>query len=77
MRAAATVPNNSTGFDAGKKIKGRKTFGIVDTLSETFEAIVEVDRALRVAAQQEHAEPTPVAELASRLWGETTRTRHT
>ncbi|MCU0269253.1 MAG: IS5 family transposase [Acidimicrobiales bacterium] len=32
VRAAATVPHHSKGFDAGKRIKGRKTFGVVDTL---------------------------------------------
>ena len=32
VRSAATVPNDTKGFDAGKKIKGRKTFGVVDTL---------------------------------------------
>lgn len=32
VRATATVPKHSKGFDAGKKINGRKTFGIVDTL---------------------------------------------
>lgn len=31
VRAAATVPNETKGYDAGKKTKGRKTFGIVDT----------------------------------------------
>lgn len=32
VRGAATVPNASKGYDAGKKIKGRKTFGVTDTL---------------------------------------------
>ena len=32
VRATSTVPKHSKGFDAGKKIMGRKTFGIVDTL---------------------------------------------
>lgn len=31
VRAASTVGNETKGYDAGKKIKGRKTFGIVDT----------------------------------------------
>lgn len=31
VRAAPTVGNETKGYDAGKKIKGRKTFGIVDT----------------------------------------------
>ena len=30
--SAATVSKETKGFDAGKKINGRKTFGIVDTL---------------------------------------------
>jgi transposase len=32
VRGAATVAKNTKGYDAGKKISGRKTFGIVDTL---------------------------------------------
>jgi transposase len=32
VRAAATVAASSKGFDAGKKVLGRKTFGVVDTL---------------------------------------------
>ena len=32
VRASSTVTKKTKGFDAGKKINGRKTFGIVDTL---------------------------------------------
>lgn len=32
VRAAPTVSKQTKGYDAGKKINGRKTFGIVDTL---------------------------------------------
>jgi|BarGraNGADG00212_1021973.scaffolds.fasta_scaffold33471_2 putative transposase len=32
VRAASTVARSTKGYDAGKKISGRKTFGIVDTL---------------------------------------------
>lgn len=32
VRAASTVGSATKGYDAGKKISGRKTFGIVDTL---------------------------------------------
>jgi putative transposase len=32
VRGAATVTGPTRGYDAGKKISGRKTFGIVDTL---------------------------------------------
>jgi transposase len=32
VRGAATVGGSTRGYDAGKKISGRKTFGIVDTL---------------------------------------------
>jgi putative transposase len=32
VRGAATVGGDTRGYDAGKKISGRKTFGIVDTL---------------------------------------------
>jgi transposase len=31
VRGAATVTSSTRGYDAGKKISGRKTFGIVDT----------------------------------------------
>lgn len=32
VRGASTVTGDTRGYDAGKKISGRKTFGIVDTL---------------------------------------------
>ena len=32
VRGATTVCGDTKGYDAGKKISGRKTFGIVDTL---------------------------------------------
>jgi transposase len=32
VRGAATVTSATRGYDAGKKISGRKTFGVVDTL---------------------------------------------
>ena len=32
VRGASTVTSATRGYDAGKKISGRKTFGIVDTL---------------------------------------------
>ena len=32
VRGASTVTGSTRGYDAGKKISGRKTFGIVDTL---------------------------------------------
>jgi transposase len=32
VRASFVVPRKTKGFDAGKKVHGRKTFGIVDTL---------------------------------------------
>lgn len=32
VRAGATVSKETKGYDAGKRINGRKTFGIVDTL---------------------------------------------
>ena len=40
MRAAATVSKKTKGFDAGKKINGRKTFGIVDTLGLLVAVVV-------------------------------------
>lgn len=32
VRGAATVTGSTRGYDAGKKISGRKTFGVVDTM---------------------------------------------
>jgi transposase len=40
VRAAATVSKKSKGYDAGKKINGRKTFGIVDTLGLLMAVVV-------------------------------------
>lgn len=40
VRGAATVTNDCRGFDAGKKISGRKVFGIVDTLGLLVAVIV-------------------------------------
>jgi transposase len=40
VRAAATVSKKTKGFDAGKKINGRKTFGIVDTLGLLMAVVV-------------------------------------
>jgi hypothetical protein len=58
VRATATVTAPTRGYDAGKKISGRKTFGVVDTLgllvavavfaastSDNIGGIVAVDRA--------------------------------
>jgi len=42
--ASSTVSKKTKGFDAGKKINGRKTFGIVDTLG-LLVAVVVVARA--------------------------------
>ena len=40
VRAAPTVSKKTKGFDAGKKINGRKTFGIVDTLGLLVAVVV-------------------------------------
>jgi transposase len=40
VRAAATVSKKTKGFEAGKKINGRKTFGIVDTLGLLMAVVV-------------------------------------
>ena len=40
VRAASIVSNASKGYDAGKKIKGRKTFGVVDTLGLLIAVVV-------------------------------------
>lgn len=45
VRAAAVVANDSKGFDAGKRIKGRKTFGVVDSLGLLLAVVVVVASA--------------------------------
>src|ERR1035441_2704835 len=40
VRASSTVSKKTKGFDAGKKINGRKTFGIVDTLGLLMAVVV-------------------------------------
>lgn len=40
VRGAATVTGSTRGYDAGKKISGRKTFGLVDTLGLLVAVIV-------------------------------------
>ncbi len=40
VRGAATVTRETRGFDAGKKISGRKTFGVVDTLGLLIAVVV-------------------------------------
>ena len=39
-RGAATVTGSTRGYDAGKKISGRKTFGMVDTLGLLLAVVV-------------------------------------
>ena len=40
VRAGATVSKKTKGYDAGKRINGRKTFGIVDTLGLLMAVVV-------------------------------------
>jgi len=40
VRASSVVSKKTKGFDAGKKINGRKTFGIVDTLGLLIAVVV-------------------------------------
>jgi putative transposase len=40
VRGAATVTSSTRGYDAGKKVSGRKTFGIVDTLGLLVAVVV-------------------------------------
>ena len=40
VRASSVIAKESKGFDAGKKINGRKTFGIVDTLGLLVAVVV-------------------------------------
>ena len=64
VRGAATVTSSIRGYDAGKKISGRKTFGLVDTLgmliavavvaastTDNDGGILVVDRALKRTAR--------------------------
>ena len=40
VRGASTVTSSTRGYDAGKKISGRKTFGVVDTLGLLIAVVV-------------------------------------
>jgi putative transposase len=40
VRGASTVTSSTRGYDAGKKISGRKTFGLVDTLGLLVAVVV-------------------------------------
>lgn len=40
VRGASTVPSATKGYDAGKKVNGRKTFGITDTLGLLLAVVV-------------------------------------
>lgn len=40
VRGAATVTSSTRGYDAGKKVSGRKTFGVVDTLGLLVAVVV-------------------------------------
>ncbi len=40
VRGAATVTGSTRGYDAGKKISGRKTFGVVDTMGLLIAVVV-------------------------------------
>ena len=42
VRGACTVTSSTRGYDAGKKISGRKTFGLVDTLGLLVAVVVVV-----------------------------------
>lgn len=42
VRGAATVTSSTRGYDAGKKISGRKTFGVVDTMGLLVAVVVVV-----------------------------------
>ena len=42
VRGAATVTSGTRGYDAGKKISGRKVFGVVDTLGILLAVVVVI-----------------------------------
>ena len=71
VRAASTVSKKTKGFDAGKKINGRKTFGIVDTLGLLM-AVVVVRPASRTTSAASPWRTVPAtAPLASPSCGAT------
>ena len=45
VRGASTVTSPTRGYDAGKRISGRKTFGVVDTLGLLVAVVVVTARA--------------------------------
>lgn len=57
VRGASTVTSQTRGYDAGKKISGRKTFGVVDTLGILISVVVVAasvsDNAGGIAAMAE------------------------
>lgn len=81
VRAASTVSKRSKGFDAGKKISGRKTFGIVDTLGLLIAVVVVAasvsDNAGGIAvADKARAKTTRLAKLWCDAGFKTTFLRH-
>lgn len=69
VQGASTVGAATRGFDAGKRISGRKTFGIVDTLGLLMAVVVVAanisDNAGGVVAVDE---AVPKSKYLSRLW---------
>ncbi len=63
MRGASTVTSLTRGYDAGKKVSGRKTFGIVDTLGLLVAVVVVAastsDNAGGIAVVDEAREVSP------------------
>lgn len=59
VRGAETVTGETRGYDAGKKVSGRKTFGVVDTLGLLMAVVVVA------ASASDNAGGTRVVELAA------------
>lgn len=59
VQGAATVTGETRGYDAGKKVSGRKTFGVVDTIGLLMAVVVVA------ASASDNAGGTAVMELAA------------
>ena len=65
VRASSTVSKKTKGYDAGKKINGRKTFGVVDTLGLLM-AVIVVAASLSTTRRHRRGGPCPLPFCALR-----------
>jgi transposase len=71
VRGASTVTASTRGYDAGKKISRRKTFGVVDTLGLTMPRSTTKHRELRTELTSfinESLRPHKVFHLSAIWW---------